>query len=70
MHMEKEYSKYSINGEINNKIAQFKYDIHDAVIALGTSSLTLSNMRFLCIIYIHTYIYIYIYVYIHTYIYI
>ena len=52
---------YSINGDINNKIAlkraSFKYDIHDTVIALGTGSLTLSKVMFiLCIIYIFMYI--------------
>ena len=49
--------RYSINGEVNNKIVikrgSFKYDIHDTIITLGTDSLTLSDMGFLCIIYIY-----------------
>ena len=53
--------RYSINGELNNntviKRGSFKYDIHDTIITLGTDSLTSSNMRFLCIIYIYLCIY-------------
>ena len=53
--------RYSINGEVNNKIVikrgSFKYDIHDTIITLSTDSLTLSDMRFLCIIYIYLCIY-------------
>ena len=52
--------RYSINGEVNNKIVikrgSFKYDIHDTIITLGTDSLTSCDMRFLCIIYIFMYI--------------
>ena len=53
--------RYSINGEVNNKIVikrgSFKYDIHDTIITLGTDSLTSSDMSFLCIIYIYLCIY-------------
>ena len=59
----KKCSKYSINVEINNKIALkrggFKYDIHDTIIALGTGSLNLPNMRFLSI-YLSIYLFIYL----------
>ena len=45
-----------MNGEANNKIVikrgSSKYDIHDTIITLGIDSLTLSDMGFLCIIYI------------------
>ena len=52
--------RYSINGELNNntviKRGSFKYDIHDTIITLGTDSLTLSVMRFLCIMSIFMYV--------------
>ena len=45
-----------MNGEVNSKIVikrgNFKYDIHDTIITLGTDSLSLSDMGCLCIIYI------------------
>ena len=48
--------RYSINGEVKNKTVikrgSFKYDIPKTIITLGTHSLTSSDMRFLCIIYI------------------
>ena len=61
---------YCINGEITNKIARkrgsLKYDILDAIIALGTGSLLYQTWGFyMSYIYIYIYIiYIYVYIYI------
>ena len=49
---------YSVNGEINNKIAlkrgSFKYDILDAIFVLGIGSLLYQTWSFyVCIIYIY-----------------
>ena len=48
--------------KLTTRLLSFKCDIHDPVIALDTGSLTLSNMRFLCITYIFMYI-LHIYIY-------
>ena len=54
-------ASYSINGEINNKNAikrgSFKYDILDAIITLGVSSLLYQSLCFYV-----PYIYIYVYI--------